>query len=143
MSDTWVLSFTHLKDRSRAPQALHLLQRVSSLVKPIMQKHGWKLPVLSEFFPENPSLLGEHFGRRKHAAVNSGQNRTQYVIIGAFRCIYAPDVFTDINGGQTILIRLRPARAPDTFYDEEHLVGTMLHEVRGRRLLMEASLTLT
>ncbi len=35
----------------------------------------------------------------------------------------------DINGGQKILLRLRPASAPDTFYDEDHVVGTMLHEV--------------
>lgn len=36
----------------------------------------------------------------------------------------------DINGGQKILLRLRPAHAPDTFYDEEDIVHTMLHEVR-------------
>ncbi|KAI0073953.1 WLM-domain-containing protein [Panus rudis PR-1116 ss-1] len=59
-----------------------------------MRKHGWVLPVLSEFFPENPSLLG-----------------------------------LNVNGGQKILIRLRPAWAPDTFYDEEDLVHTMLHEL--------------
>lgn len=35
----------------------------------------------------------------------------------------------DRNGGEKILIRLRPAHAPDTFYDEDHLIGTMLHEV--------------
>lgn len=39
------------------------------------------------------------------------------------------DFSTDVNGGQKILIRLRPAGAPDTFYDEEYLLGTMLHEV--------------
>jgi DNA-dependent metalloprotease WSS1 len=60
MSDIWVLSYTHLKEQSQAPRALHLLQRIASLVKPIMRKHGWKLPVLSEFFPQDPSLLGEY-----------------------------------------------------------------------------------
>ena len=59
MPDVFVQSFTHLKDKPNADQALKLLQRTASLVKPIMRKHGWVLPVLSEFFPENPNLLGE------------------------------------------------------------------------------------
>lgn len=58
-TDTWVPSFTHLKDRPKADQALKILQRVASLVKPIMRKHSWKLPELAEFFPESPNLLGE------------------------------------------------------------------------------------
>ncbi|KZT73223.1 WLM-domain-containing protein [Daedalea quercina L-15889] len=90
--NTFVKSFTHLKDRANADQALPLLQRIASLVKPIMRKHGWVLPVLSEFFPESPNLV-------------------------------------DINGGQKILLRLRPAHAPGTFYDEEDIVHTMLHEL--------------
>ncbi|KAH9897816.1 WLM domain-containing protein [Cubamyces lactineus] len=92
MPDIFVKSFTHLKDRPNANRALPLLQRVASLVKPIMRKHGWVLPVLSEFFPESPNLL-------------------------------------DINAGQKILVRLRPADAPDTFFDEEDIVHTMLHEL--------------
>ena len=36
----------------------------------------------------------------------------------------------DINAGQKILVRLRPPYAPDTFYDEEDVLHTMLHEVR-------------
>ena len=59
MSQTFVKSYTHLKDRRNADKALPLLQRVASLVKPIMRKHGWVLPVLSEFFPESPNLMGE------------------------------------------------------------------------------------
>ncbi|KAI0778767.1 WLM domain-containing protein [Trametes elegans] len=92
MPDVFVKSFTHLKDRPHADKALPLLQRVASLVKPIMRKHSWVLPVLSEFFPESPNLL-------------------------------------DINAGQKILLRLRPPHAPDTFYDEEDIVHTMLHEL--------------
>lgn len=58
MAETSVKSYTHLKDRPNADKALSMLQRVASLVKPIMRKHGWVLPVLSEFFPESPNLLG-------------------------------------------------------------------------------------
>lgn len=61
MSQTFVQSFTHLEDMPEPGRALTMLKRVASLVKPIMRKHGWVLPVLSEFFPENPGLLGEHY----------------------------------------------------------------------------------
>ncbi|KAG6846042.1 hypothetical protein H0H87_006406 [Tephrocybe sp. NHM501043] len=96
--DVFVLAFTHLKDKPKADRALPMLQKIASLVKPIMRKHSWKLPVLAEFFPENPNLLGWLIEQ-------------------------------DINGGQKICIRLRPAHTPDTFYDEDDLVQTMLHEL--------------
>ncbi|KAI0828912.1 WLM domain-containing protein [Trametes gibbosa] len=94
MPDVFVNALSHLKDRPNADKALLLLQRVASLVKPIMRKHGWVLPVLSEFFPESPNLLG-----------------------------------LNINAGQKILVRLRPPHAPHTFYDEEDVIRTMLHEL--------------
>ncbi|RDX51198.1 WLM-domain-containing protein [Lentinus brumalis] len=94
MSDVFVKSLTHLKDRPRADQALQILQRLASLVKPIMRKHGWILPVLSEFYPESPNLLG-----------------------------------LNVNAGEKILVRLRPPHAPDTFFDEEDILHTMLHEL--------------
>ena len=59
MTDVYIKSFTHLKHRRRADDALKLLQRIASLVKPIMRKRAWVLPVLAEFFPDNPNLLGE------------------------------------------------------------------------------------
>jgi len=58
-TDVWVLSYEHLKGHPRFNEALTLLQRIASLVKPIMRRHGWRLPVLAEFFPESPNLLGE------------------------------------------------------------------------------------
>ena len=59
MTDVYVKSFTHLKDKHRADNALRLLQKTASLVKPIMRKRGWVLPLLAEFFPDTPNLLGE------------------------------------------------------------------------------------
>ncbi|KZT30932.1 WLM-domain-containing protein [Neolentinus lepideus HHB14362 ss-1] len=94
MTETYVKYFTHLQGRPKAEQALPILQRVASLVKPIMRKHGWVLSTLSEFFPESPNLIG-----------------------------------LNVNGGEKILLRLRPAWAPDTFYDIEDVVHTMLHEL--------------
>jgi len=60
MSDIFVQSFTHLKDRYNADEALFLLKRIASLVKPIMRKRNWVLPVLAEFFPDHPALLGAY-----------------------------------------------------------------------------------
>ncbi|BGP47247.1 hypothetical protein JCM10450v2_003099 [Rhodotorula kratochvilovae] len=51
-------AITVLKSQPRADEALELLRKIHGLVKPIMKKHGWYLPVLSEFFPSNPNLLG-------------------------------------------------------------------------------------
>lgn len=93
-TDTWVLSYEHLKGRPRSDDALSFLQKVASRVKPIMRSHSWRLPVLAEFFPDSPNLLGLNIGM-----------------------------------GQKILLRLRPAWAPDTFYSEEDVIHTMLHEL--------------
>ncbi|KAL4070533.1 hypothetical protein J3A83DRAFT_4358692 [Scleroderma citrinum] len=75
----------------KSERALPTLQRIATLVIPIMRKRGWVLAVLSEFFPESPNLV-------------------------------------DVNGGEKILLRLRPAWAPDTFYEEDQVVRVMLHE---------------
>lgn len=61
MSNVFVLSFTHLKDKPHGDRALHMLKKIASLVKPIMRNHGWKLPLLAEFFPEQHNLLGKRF----------------------------------------------------------------------------------
>ncbi|KAH8998403.1 WLM-domain-containing protein [Lactarius akahatsu] len=92
-TDIWVLSYEHLKGRPRSNDALSLLQKVASLVKPIMRSHSWRLPVLAEFFPDSPNLIG-----------------------------------LNINMGEKILLRLRPAWDPDAFYSEEDVIHTMLHE---------------
>ncbi|KAF8973488.1 WLM domain-containing protein [Flammula alnicola] len=80
MPDIFVQSFTHLKDRPHADKALHILQRIASLVKPIMRKRSWVLPVLAEFFPDNPNLLGLN--------VNMGQK-----ILVRLRPPFSPDTF--------------------------------------------------
>ena len=60
-TDVWVLSYEHLKGLPNPDQALILLRKTASRVKPIMRKHGWRLPVLAEFFPDNPGLLGASY----------------------------------------------------------------------------------
>ncbi|KAI0304263.1 WLM domain-containing protein [Multifurca ochricompacta] len=63
-TDIWVLSYEHLKGHPRSDHALLLLQKVASRVKPIMRKHGWRLPVLAEFFPDFPNLLDINMGQK-------------------------------------------------------------------------------
>ena len=58
MSNIFVQTFSHLKDKRNADKALEILKRVASLVKPIMRKRNWVLPVLAEFYPDNANLLG-------------------------------------------------------------------------------------
>lgn len=68
----------------------------------------------------------------------SGEPRTDRgATAGLSECVRPPpcadvqaNATADINHGQKILVRLRPAHAPDTFYDEEDILHTMLHEVR-------------
>ncbi|KAJ3750900.1 WLM domain-containing protein [Lentinula detonsa] len=118
MPEVYVQSFTHLKDRKSADKALEMLQRVASLVKPIMRKHSWVLPVLSEFFPDNPNLLG------KDSTLDAGPNSRRLQVSRS-------DLLSivDVNMGQKILVRLRPPHSPDSFLPEEDVVGTMLHEL--------------
>ncbi|KAI8365556.1 WLM domain-containing protein [Blakeslea trispora] len=47
-----------LKRKPRSAEALELLKKVASQVKPILIKYSWKITTLHEFFPQNPNLLG-------------------------------------------------------------------------------------
>lgn len=58
--DALVLSYTHLKNFPRQDDALHMLQRIASLVKPIMRARRWKVSELSEFYPDQHNLLGNN-----------------------------------------------------------------------------------
>lgn len=56
--DALVLSYSHLADLSRASDALHMLKKIASVVKPIMRARNWKVRQLAEFYPEQDNLLG-------------------------------------------------------------------------------------
>lgn len=53
-----VLGYSHLRGFPRNDEALLRLKKIASMAKPLMRNHGWKLPVLAEFFPTQPDLLG-------------------------------------------------------------------------------------
>lgn len=63
--DPCISEYQHEKHRPREAEALQTLRKVASLVKPIMRQRGWKVGVLTEFFPQENNLLGLN--------VNAGQ----------------------------------------------------------------------
>ncbi|KAK1218021.1 hypothetical protein PQX77_019304 [Marasmius sp. AFHP31] len=74
-----------------------MLQRIASLVKPIMKKHGW--------------------------IVQQNSFRTSVT----HSKIHTLKVKKDENGEEKILLRLRPPYNADAFLEEEEAVQTMLH----------------
>ncbi|KAI8557498.1 hypothetical protein RHMOL_Rhmol04G0015300 [Rhododendron molle] len=47
-------------------EARKILDRIAKQVQPIMRKHKWRVKLLSEFCPTNPSLLGLNVGGGVH-----------------------------------------------------------------------------
>ncbi|KAJ3106695.1 hypothetical protein HDU97_005847 [Phlyctochytrium planicorne] len=61
-------------------EALAMLKRVASLVKPLMKKRSWTLPILREFYPQNPNLLGLNVnaGREIKIRLRFAQDETRF-----------------------------------------------------------------
>ncbi|KAF5479052.1 hypothetical protein F2P56_005557 [Juglans regia] len=47
-------------------EARKILERIAKQVQPIMRRHKWRVKILSEFCPNNPSLLGLNVGGGVH-----------------------------------------------------------------------------
>jgi hypothetical protein len=56
--DALISEYSHLKSFPREKEALHALQKIASLVKPIMRARGWTVGTLAEFYPDSRNLLG-------------------------------------------------------------------------------------
>ncbi|CAG8324374.1 unnamed protein product [Penicillium salamii] len=63
--DPLISEYRHEKKRPREDEALLILRKVASLVKPIMRQRAWRVGALCEFYPQQRNLLGLN--------VNSGQ----------------------------------------------------------------------
>ncbi|KAL9017955.1 MAG: hypothetical protein Q9185_004700 [Variospora sp. 1 TL-2023] len=61
--DPLVSEYQHEKSRPREAEALQTLRKVASLVKPIMRQRGWRVGVLTEFFPPEQNLLGLNWNK--------------------------------------------------------------------------------
>ncbi|XP_057968988.1 uncharacterized protein LOC131158262 [Malania oleifera] len=55
-----------LKKKVREDDARKILEKIAKQVQPIMRKHKWRVKLLSEFCPNNPSLLGLNVGSGVH-----------------------------------------------------------------------------
>ncbi|XP_047335310.1 DNA-dependent metalloprotease WSS1 [Impatiens glandulifera] len=61
-----VWEFKALKRKPDEQEALKILDTISKRVQPIMRKRKWRVKLLSEFCPKNPSLLGLNVGAGIH-----------------------------------------------------------------------------
>ena len=56
--DALISEYSHERHRPRADEALYMLRKVASIVKPIMRQRMWKVGILLEFYPNERVLLG-------------------------------------------------------------------------------------
>ncbi|KAL5333498.1 WLM domain-containing protein [Aspergillus crustosus] len=56
--DPLVGEYQHDRHRPRESEALLILQKIASLVKPIMRRRSWRVGTLCEFYPHQRNLLG-------------------------------------------------------------------------------------
>ncbi|KAL8903316.1 MAG: hypothetical protein Q9207_004004 [Kuettlingeria erythrocarpa] len=61
--DSLVSEYQHEKSRPREAEALQTLRKIASLVKPIMRQRGWRVGILTEFYPPEQNLLGLNWNR--------------------------------------------------------------------------------
>ncbi|MCJ1271581.1 hypothetical protein MMC22_011483 [Lobaria immixta] len=61
--DPVISEYEHEKFRPREAEALQTLRKVASLVKPIMRQRGWKVGILTEFWPPEKNLLGLNWNK--------------------------------------------------------------------------------
>lgn len=56
--DALITQYQHLSDIPRSDEALHMLRKIGSMVKPIMRQRQWHVGTLAEFYPDQTNLLG-------------------------------------------------------------------------------------
>ncbi|KAE8150304.1 WLM domain-containing protein [Aspergillus avenaceus] len=59
--DPLVFEYQHDKHRPRESEALLMLRKIASLVKPIMRRRNWLVGTLSEMYPPQRNLLGLNY----------------------------------------------------------------------------------
>ncbi|CAG5174469.1 uncharacterized protein ALTATR162_LOCUS7788 [Alternaria atra] len=62
-------AYEHLKHLPNQAEALHMLRKAASMVKPMMRKRGWKVGTLAEFLPDEPQLLGLNINRTERILI--------------------------------------------------------------------------
>ena len=79
--DPLVDQFAHLSSKRRADEALHILKRVASIVKPIMRMRNWRVGLLAETYPSEVGLLGLNTdrGRMIHLRLRYPGDENQFL----------------------------------------------------------------
>ncbi|KAJ4296049.1 hypothetical protein N0V88_004751 [Collariella sp. IMI 366227] len=79
--DPLISCFTHFKHFPHQDEALHLLKKIASLVKPLMRARSWRVGELGEMYPDQANLLGLNFdkGRRILIRLRHPQDSTQFL----------------------------------------------------------------
>ncbi|KAG7292587.1 hypothetical protein NEMBOFW57_002622 [Staphylotrichum longicolle] len=82
--DPVVLSYTHLRGYPFEDEALHLLKRIASLVKPLMRARGWKVRSLAEMYPDQGNLLGLNINKGEQILLRlrESSDRKQFLPFG-------------------------------------------------------------
>ncbi|OAA73853.1 wlm [Cordyceps fumosorosea ARSEF 2679] len=80
--DQQVWSYVHLARLPRADDALQMLRRVASAVKPIMRNHQWRVGELAEFYPNNANLLGLNVNRGQQICLRLRYANDQTLFLG-------------------------------------------------------------
>lgn len=114
--DPLVLSYSTLMGLPRNDEALQRLKKIASMTKPIMRNRGWRLPVLAEFFPAQPELLG------RWTENSTGSLRYRLLDLTLF-------IGLNVNRGSKICVRLRYAGDKTQFMPFESVLDTFLHEL--------------
>lgn len=117
---------TYLVSRPPGQEAFLKLISHDQLVRPIMRKHGWTLPLLAEFFPSDPNLLGMNVNRGQKILIRLRPGDPHPMALQSYtrpRADYSLSLYSTVFDPAT-------ADAPDTLYDlETMLIGTLLHEL--------------
>ncbi|KAL1651271.1 hypothetical protein SLS58_000610 [Diplodia intermedia] len=106
-------SYVHIRDLPRQNEALLLLKKLASVVKPIMRKRGWKVGELAEFLPPQLNLLGPYLTKCVTCSPE-----LMCMLLGL-----------NVNQGQKIFLRLRYGHDPKQFLAYDTVVDTLLHEL--------------
>ena len=56
--DALIGQYEHESQRPRADEALFMLRKIGSIVKPIVRQRMWRVGTLAEFYPSQQNLLG-------------------------------------------------------------------------------------
>ncbi|KAI9778582.1 MAG: hypothetical protein M1839_007975 [Geoglossum umbratile] len=84
-TDALISEYAHLKGFPREAEALLLLKKIASLVRPIMRQRGWRVGLLQEFYPpvapDGQHLLGlnENAGERISIRLREPFDKTQFL----------------------------------------------------------------